>query len=52
MFDRFLLPLLAVVALALVALALVWPQDLGRPSPAPFDAANGAASSHDLHQRP
>jgi len=34
--NRFFLPLLALVALALVALSLVWPQGLGQPSPAPF----------------
>jgi hypothetical protein len=34
--DRFILPLLALAALGMIALALVWPQGLGRPSPAPF----------------
>jgi hypothetical protein len=34
--DRFILPLLALVAIAMVALAFVWPQGQGRRSPAPF----------------
>jgi len=34
--DRVFLPLLALVALVLIGLALVWPQGEGRPSPAPF----------------
>lgn len=34
--DRFLLPLLALIALGLVAWALVWPQGIGAPSPPPF----------------
>ncbi|HWD67223.1 MAG TPA: hypothetical protein VG227_04605 [Caulobacteraceae bacterium] len=33
---RLILPLLAAIALGLIALALVWPQGTGRPSPAPF----------------
>jgi len=36
MLDRFYLPLLALGAIALVALALVWPQGLGDRSPEPF----------------
>jgi hypothetical protein len=36
MSDRFALPLLALLALGLIVLALVWPQGLGRRSPAPF----------------
>jgi hypothetical protein len=35
--DRFALPLLALVALAMIVLALMWPQGQGAPSPAPFD---------------
>ena len=35
--DRYALPLLALVALAMSALALVWPQGEGAPSPPPFD---------------
>jgi hypothetical protein len=34
--DRLILPLLALAALAMIALALVWPQGLGGRSPAPF----------------
>jgi hypothetical protein len=34
--DRLFYPLLALAIAAMVALALVWPQGLGRPSPAPF----------------
>jgi len=36
MLDRLYLPLLAVLTIAVVALALVWPQGLGDRSPAPF----------------
>jgi len=34
--DRFALPLLALVALAMIVVALMWPQGQGAPSPAPF----------------
>ncbi len=34
--DRLLLPLIALAALAMISLSLVWPQGLGAPSPAPF----------------
>ncbi|MBV9996314.1 MAG: hypothetical protein JO127_14005 [Caulobacteraceae bacterium] len=34
--DRIAYPALLLVSLAMVALALVWPQGLGAPSPAPF----------------
>ena len=34
--HRVLLPLLAVLALSMIALSLVWPQGMGRPSPPPF----------------
>ncbi len=34
--DRLTLPLMALAALAMIALALVWPQGQGRRSPAPF----------------
>jgi len=33
---RLILPLLAFLAVCLIALALVWPQGTGRRSPAPF----------------
>jgi len=35
--DRFALPLLALAALAIIALAMVWPQGQGAPSPPPFN---------------
>jgi hypothetical protein len=34
--DRLLLPLIALAALAMIGLSLVWPQGLGAPSPRPF----------------
>ncbi|HEY2483377.1 MAG TPA: hypothetical protein VGI30_14450 [Caulobacteraceae bacterium] len=34
--GRLILPLMALAAVAIIALALVWPQGSGRPSPAPF----------------
>ena len=34
--DRFFYPLMALIAAAMIALALVWPQGLGEPSPEPF----------------
>jgi hypothetical protein len=34
--DQIVFPALALIAAALVALALVWPQGQGAPSPAPF----------------
>jgi hypothetical protein len=34
--DRILMPFLALIGLALVALSLVWPQGYGARSPAPF----------------
>jgi hypothetical protein len=36
MSNRLFFPLMAALALALVALAAVWPQGLGARSPAPF----------------
>jgi hypothetical protein len=36
MSDRFFMPLMALLALALIALAMVWPQGYGARSPAPF----------------
>ncbi|MDF2900785.1 MAG: hypothetical protein K0Q62_844 [Phenylobacterium sp.] len=36
MMDRLFFPMLAVLALAMVALAAVWPQGLGDRSPPPF----------------
>ena len=34
--DRIVMPAMVVLALAMAALAMVWPQGLGRPSPPPF----------------
>jgi hypothetical protein len=36
MLDRLALPLIAVTAIAVVALAMVWPQGYGARSPGPF----------------
>jgi hypothetical protein len=36
MVRRLILPGLGLLAAAMIALALVWPQGLGRPSPPPF----------------
>ena len=36
MLDRLYLPILGLVAAAVIALALVWPQGLGDRSPPPF----------------
>jgi hypothetical protein len=36
MVDRLFFPLIGLLALALVALAMVWPQGLGERSPGPF----------------
>jgi len=37
--DRFVLPLLALAAVVLIGLSLVWPQGIGAPSPPPFGHA-------------
>jgi hypothetical protein len=34
--DRFALPLLALAAVAMVGLSLLWPQGIGGRSPTPF----------------
>jgi len=34
--DRVFYPLMAAITLAMIGLALVWPQGQGAPSPAPF----------------
>jgi hypothetical protein len=39
MLDRFFLPLLALGAIVVIAVALVWPQGLGDRSPPPFGHA-------------
>jgi hypothetical protein len=43
--DRLFFPLLALVVVAMIALAVVWPQGLGRPSPPPFGHALPAMGS-------
>jgi hypothetical protein len=43
--DRILMPFLALIGLALIALSLVWPQGYGARSPAPF-------GSVPIQQRP
>jgi len=43
--DRLVLPILVLVGLAMIALSLVWPQGLGRRSPAPFGHAMAAAEA-------
>ncbi|HUZ11297.1 MAG TPA: hypothetical protein VMU93_00410 [Caulobacteraceae bacterium] len=50
MSDRIVYPALAFLAAGLVALALVWPQGQGAPSPAPFGrplARIGAPAGED-----
>ena len=37
--DRLFFPLLALLVAAMIALALVWPQGQGAPSPPPFGHA-------------
>lgn len=41
--DRLVLPILVLIGLVMIALSLVWPQGLGRRSPAPFGHAPAAA---------
>jgi len=36
MSDRIFMPLMALVAIAMIALAMAWPQGYGARSPAPF----------------
>ncbi|HWA61471.1 MAG TPA: hypothetical protein VG939_08850 [Caulobacteraceae bacterium] len=58
--DRIALPLLALIAIAMVALAFVWPQGQGRRSPPPFGhpmtpvprRQAPAPRSHDLLDSP
>jgi hypothetical protein len=45
MAHRVLLSLLVVVALAMIALSLVWPQGMGRPSPPPFGRSTGDSAA-------
>jgi hypothetical protein len=52
--DRLFFPIVAVVVLAMIALAAVWPQGLGRRSPPPFGFSPPVAAppSHPLPSRP
>jgi len=34
--DRIFFPLMALIAAAMIAVALYWPQGMGTPTPAPF----------------
>jgi len=34
--DRFFYPLMALIAAAMIALAIHWPQGMGTPTPAPL----------------
>ena len=51
MTDRLFFPLLALAALVLIALALVWPQGMGRPSPGPFAKPAPVASHAQATQK-
>ncbi|MBS0411746.1 MAG: hypothetical protein JSR86_17650 [Proteobacteria bacterium] len=42
--DRVALPVLALIAVAMIALALVWPQGQGRRSPGPFGVTRPPAT--------
>jgi hypothetical protein len=42
MSDRLFFPLMALVAVAMIALSLVWPQASGRRSPKPFGHATAS----------
>jgi len=37
--DRTFFMLMTLIALAMIGLAMVWPQGIGKPSPAPFGHA-------------
>lgn len=53
MLERLYFPALAIVAAALIALALVWPQGLGARSPAPFgrEPVQSSAEYQDAMRR-
>jgi hypothetical protein len=42
MSDRLFFPLMALIAVAMIALSLVWPQASGRRSPKPFGHATAS----------
>jgi hypothetical protein len=51
--DRLFFPLMGLIAAAMIALAIVWPQGLGARSPGPFGhptaaQVNGPAAPHPV----
>ena len=50
--DRFVLALMALAALAMIALAMVWPQGQGRRPPAPFGHPMAAPEKKTLVAAP
>ncbi len=48
--DRLFFPLLGLIAAGIVALALVWPQGAGRPSPGPLGHPLAIAPANPLHR--
>lgn len=52
MTDRIYFGLLAAAAIAMIALALVWPQGLGARSPGPFGRAEAQAAPKTPSQVP
>jgi len=52
MSDRIFYPLVAVIALAMIGLALVWPQGTGLRSPGPFGHAPAAGPPAPLNRHP
>jgi hypothetical protein len=53
MSDRLFFPLMALVAVAMIALSLVWPQAGGRRSPRPFGHATASeTAAHTPKLRP
>jgi hypothetical protein len=49
--DAIAFPLIGLIAAGLIALAMVWPQGLGAPSPAPFGLHHVPAASASLRGR-
>jgi hypothetical protein len=43
--HRVLLSLLAMLALTMIAVSLLWPQGMGRPSPPPFERSTGDSAA-------
>jgi len=50
--DRLFFPLLGLIAAGMVALALVWPQGAGAPSPPPFGHPLAPTAPGAFHPRP